>query len=397
MIVAGKTAQRAWGDLHLTSHAHVGRMILSAFEQDLGEAVADLAATAEPFAGADPSIPAMQRALAGDTVAALSATPTGAEVAVILPDAEAPDTTAVPVRYAVAPMEADVAAQVARTTGYLGSLYLNGRLWGGSEPPPGPPTLGEAVLLEVSANRGGTRLPGTESVLQATSPQAGTAPALVALAAPGLPAAPAVGIRFVLVQGLLILFSALAGWIQLARPPNSKTVRPGPWSMVTLALVPALAAALFLVHLTRTFETSATDVTARDLSRGLAVARVRGLTSSPSAVRGLTGFQTTVVRSGEVLESTFPSHPTALAGLPSPPRSFTISGTVDTPEGPSLYVALRRERSAVVIVTTKLPVERVMEFRWRCLVIGLVLLAWLLLAGTWLLVTARAGRRAKTQ
>jgi len=394
LLLAGRSAREAWGDLHLTSHAHVARMTLAALEQDLGEAVDELAAVATPYSGADPSIPAIQRAMAGDTVAGLTPTEGGAELAVMLGDAGAPDTTPVPVRYAVGPLDPSAAIQVGQSTGYRASLYLNGKLWGGTEPPAGPQVLDDALLLEVSASPGGTRIPDSESVLQATSPIAGTPPALVALASPNRPADPAVELRIVLVLGLLILFSALAGWIQLGRRPQSGSRRPGAGSMVTLAMVPALTAALFLVHLTRTFETTATDVTVRDLSRGLAVSGSRGLTSSPEGVQLITGFHATLVRSGEVLRSTFASDPTEVGGLPAPPRSFTISGPVHTPEGPSVYVALRSDEGAVIVATAQLPAARVARFRAECLRIGGGLLVWLLLAGGMLLMTSRRAEPA---
>lgn len=371
-------------------------MVLAALEQDLGAAVTELAAEASPYAGADPSIPAIQRAMAGDTVAGLTSTETGAELAVMLGDPGATDTTPLPVRYAVAPMEPTAATQVSRSTGYRASLYLNGRLWGGTEPPPGPQTLDEALLIELSASRGGIRMPDSDAVLQATAPDAGTRPALVALVAPRRPAAPAVEGRILLVLGLLILFSALAGWIQLARRPTPQTRRPGPWSMVTLAMVPALTATLFLVHLTRTFETTAAEVTAQDLTRGLAVAGAREITASSESVRLITGFHATIVGSGGILGSTFASDPTEVGGLPAPPRSFTISGRVRTPEGPSIYVALRTGRDTVIVATTLLPAARVDAFRTICLRTGIGLLAWLLLAGGLLLLMSRRRESVET-
>ncbi len=381
MLLADRSARDAWDDLHRTSHAHVGRMVLSSLEQDLGNAVSELAAQATPYLGADPSIPSVQRAMAGDTVAGLTPTEAGAELAVMLGDATAPDTTQVPVRYAVQPLAPAAAVQVARSTGYETSLYLNGRLWGGTQPPPGPERLDEALLIELSMSSGGLRLPDSDAVLQADSRQAGTPPALVALASPRRPSGPAVELRILLVLGLLILFSSLAGWIQLARPPTSEGRQPGPGSVVTLALVPALTATLFLVHLTRTFEITTTEVTVQDLTRGLAVAGAREMASSPAGVRLITGFQATLVSSGDVLASTFDSDPVELTGLPAPPPSFTTSGTVSTPDGPSMYVALRRERGSVIVATTPIPAARIARFRRACLEIGGALLTWLLLAG----------------
>lgn len=298
-------------------------------------------------------------------------------------------------RMVLTTMEPTAATQVARSTGYRASLYLNGRLWGGTEPPLGPQTLDETLLMELSASHGGIRLPDSDAVLLATAPQAGTPPALVALVSPRRPAAPAVEGRIVLVLGLLILFSTLAGWIQLARRPSPQTRRPGPWSIVTLAMVPALTAALFLVHLTRTFETTAADVTAQDLTRGLAVAGAREITASPESMRLITGFHATLVGSGGILGSTFASEPTEVGGLPAPPRSFTISGRVRTPEGPSIYVALRTGRDTVVVATTLLPAVRVAAFRTTCVRMGGGLLAWLILAGGLLSLMARRRESAE--
>lgn len=391
MLFAGDSAQTAWADLHHTSHAHVGRMVLASLEQDLGNAVSELAAEALPYAGADPSIPAIQRALAGDTVAGLTQTESGAELAVMLGDMAAPDTVAVPVRYAVAPLEPTAATQAGRATGYHASLYLNGKLWGGTDPS-APETLDEGLLLELSRSPGGIRVPDSDAVLQATSPQPGSPPALAALTSPRRPPAPALELPIVLASALLMLFSGLAAWIQLARPPHPASRRPGPGSVLTLALVPALTATLFLVHLTRTFETVAAEVTVRDLSRGLAVAETRDMASSPADVRLITGFQATLVRSGQVLASTFNGDPTEITNLPAPPRSFASSGTVTTPEGPSLYVALRRDRDSVIVATTPVPAARIAGFRTACRRIGGGLLAWLMMIGGLALLLARGAK-----
>jgi hypothetical protein len=382
MLVTANSASKAWSDLYLTSHTHVGRMVLSAFEEDLASAVSELATEVEPFPDADPSVPAIQRAMTGDTVTGLLRTTEGVELMVTFGDTSL-------VFYGARVIRPTAANQVARASGYEAAMYFNGGFWGGTESFSFPGTLDEAVLLEAASNRGGVRLPGAQAVLQAASPRAGTPAPLAAMAAPRRPPEPSVERRAILVLALLLVFSCLVGWIQLARPPTSENPRrPGPWSIGILALVPALTATLFLVHLTRNFEVAAAEATIRDLTRGLAVAGARGSSESTFAVHSLTGFHSTLVRQGEILETTFASRPTEISGLPAPPPSFTTSGMVATPEGPSLYVALRRGEGTVMIATAPLPAVRVADFRQRCTNIGLALWVWLVLAGALLLLRA---------
>jgi hypothetical protein len=391
MLLAGGAAGRAWDGLAYASQAQVGRMVLASLEQDMGEAVDVLAARATPYADADPGAPAVQRAMEGDTVAGLTRTDTGAELAVVLGTAPSADGTVPGVRYAAGRLEPTAAAQVGRLTGYEAFLYIRGRLWEAGDGTTAPPRLDEPVLLELSRSPGGVRVPDSHAVLRAQSPQPGAVPAVVALVTPRQAPPPPVAARVVAVLGLLTLFALLAGWIQLARPPGSGGHKVGPVSVAALSLVPALTAALFLVHLTRTFEAAATSATVGDLTRGLAVASARGVTVSPEAVRLLTGFHATLVQSGEVLRSTYSSDPAGIERLPAPPASFTGSGQVVTPEGPSAYAALRRAADTVTVVTAPLPVARTAGFRGTCLGLGGALLAWLLLTGLWALLASRPG------
>jgi hypothetical protein len=359
-------------------------MALSALEQELGDAVRRLAGEAEPFPGADGAVPAVARAQAGDTVAALNRTANGIELSVVLGDPAFPDSTPRPVRLGTTVLTPSSASRVARATGYGVSLYVNGRPWGPSD---GLDTLSRNLLLELSRTPGGTALTdGSEGVLMASGSQPGEAPRLVALSRPGTPPPPALELRILLVLGLLLVFSVLAGWIQLARPPDAQTRPPGTASFLTLALVPTLTAVLFLVHLTRTFEEAAADSAVHDLTRGLATAQALGASASASGVRLISGFHATLVDGGEILASTFAGDATPIAALPSPPPSFSTSGTVETPEGPSFYLSLRQRGGPVVVVTTQLPAARLAAAQGAFTRVGLGLLLWLAVAATILLV-----------
>lgn len=393
MLWAGRASRTAWSQLHHTSAAHVGRMALAALEQSLGEQVASMAARAEPFATPDPTVPAVRRAMSGDTVAALNPVSGGAELAVMLGDPAAePDTAGLrPVLYLAEPFSAAALDRVARATGYHIAGYLNGRKW--TDGPGGPDRLADDFLAGLMRAPGGLAVEGTAGVAQAQRVPGGEASAsLVVVAEPARAQGPAVELRIKLVLVLLIFFAVLAGWIQLARPPSAGQPRPGPGPLVTMALVPTLTAALFLVHITRSFEEAVAESTVADLTRGLAVAAALGVEEAPTGTRYVTGFHATVLRDGRIEATTYDGDPHGVAGIPAPPTSFTISGTVDTPEGPSFYVALRRRGGRVVVITTPLPGHDIQAFRRQALGFGGTLAGWLTMLGGLLLLVGRRKR-----
>lgn len=275
---------------------------------------------------------------------------------------------------------------VARSTQYRIALYRDGRFWTGSEPPPGPQT----VPADLPANPGsGEGVPAGEDphrgVFLAAPP--GTAPpSLVALAAPRNSAGPLVEGPVLLVMGLLLLFGALTGWIQLTRRDvHRRSLLLG--GAVGPALVPALAVLVFFIHLDRSFHQAADAAVGRDLARALAVAAAEGAADDPARVRTLTGFHATRVRDGRTEASSLRGALAEVAALPVPPSSFTSSGSVRTAEGPSVYVARRLDDGALLVATAPLPEARVAGFRKTLFLLGLVLAAWWTVAATvaWLL------------
>jgi hypothetical protein len=380
MLLTGRAAEEAAAALRRSADALVARMVLATVEADLDLLAQDLATGALPYPEPDPDLPAVRRALAGDTAVAAYWGAEGAELEVVFADGAESAPAEVTILRSIGRLEPHSASQVARATGYRAAVYLDGRLWGDAPSLEAPPALDEASLAAGSGPEG-TILPVSPAgVLLSRPSQAGESTRLAALVSPGRAAPPAVEFRVAVVLGLLILFSTLAAWIQLAAPQGRP--RRQAWTVVALALVPALTSAQFLVHISRGFEATATQALARDLTRGLAVARVRHSASSMADLRELTGFHATLVQRGGIEETTFESNPMEIEDLPSPPRGFTTSGAVETPEGPSLYVAVRTEPDIVLVATAPLPTARIASLGRHCLEIGAGLFVWLLLVGT---------------
>jgi hypothetical protein len=288
----------------------------------------------------------------------------------------------------LAPEPADAAEAavlgVSRATGYATALYRGGRRWRSTRPPTGPDALDDAVLRDLPRHPEGLPLagPGRRSgVLATLGPSTA---GLAALAEPVRPPPPAVPRRLHLVMGLLLLFAILAGWIQLGRPQGcgSDGRRQSPASVasvVLLALVPLLSAVVFLSHLHTAYQDAVHQGTGQDLARGLSVAVSQDLLASTARVRSVTGFDATRTRDGVIEASTLSGNARALAALPAPPPSFTSSGPVATPDGPSLYTAWGMGGDTVMVLTTPIPVARIRAFDERAGAIAAVLALWMLL------------------
>ncbi|MDP2956526.1 MAG: hypothetical protein Q8N53_08895 [Longimicrobiales bacterium] len=321
-------ADRAWEGLRRDSQARAGRMALAALEHDLGDTV----------------------------------------------------------RAASAPLPSS-AAQVGRATGYRTALYLSGRRWDATDPPPGPPEIDAGLLDALAGSPGGVPFADAEAegMLVSLTAGAGTASAFAVLAAAPRGGRTALPLPLLLVMGLLLAFASLAGWIQLGGDPGVGRPR----SLLLLSLVPTLTALGFLVHADRLYRDAATDANRRDLTRALAVARAREVAQEPAAIRRLTGFHAYRVLEGRVVAASLDGPARAVAALPAPPPSFTSTGTVLTPEGEASYVALRLPEGGFIAATVVPTEERMGAFTrvsaWAAAALG----GWLLLVAA-ILGTRRA-------
>lgn len=300
-------------------------------------------------------------------------------------------------RMALRTFEEDAAAgiapsptQVGRATGYRIALYEGGRRVAATEPPPGPDAL-ERGVLEASASPSGAvlRLPDTgadAAVVSRGRAEGGPGSYAALVVATEPPSAP-LPLPLHLVTGLLLLFSSLAGWIQLAGRSSGSRVA----SLLLLSAIPALAAGVFLIQADRLYRRSERDAERRDLSRALSVARLRGVAGDPAEVHALTGFHAWRVAGGRVAAASLPGPSEAVAALPAPPPSFTSTGRVATPEGEASYVALRLPDGGIAVVSAAGSSERTGRFRLGALQAGIALAAWLVLIGTVAAARRRAG------
>lgn len=384
IILAVAVAGAAWAELDRTSDERVAAMVLVALDQELARSAAEAVGEALPAPDPDPQDPAVRRALAGDTITGYRASAGALEVVVVLAGTDSV------IRTGTAPVQSTFVDRVSRATGYATSLYVRGTRWTGSPGAPGPEQLAQDTLLMLDG--GGLGVYG--GFLSAGPAPAASPPPLAVLVASGQPPQQAVARPVLLVMGLLLLFSALAGWILLARREEAGDAVPRT-SMVLLALVPTLATAGLLSHVDRSYADAAWRAASRDLTRGLAVASALDAVGSPRVVRTLTGFHAARVSRGGVESSTFDVDGTAgLATLPAPPPSFTSAGRVDTPEGPSAYVGLRLREGGFTVVTTPYPTGARTGLRQRLGLVGGLLLLWMLgVAGMILAGPSRAPPR----
>ena len=384
-IAAGThLADTVWRDVRIHSEARAARMSLLTLEHDLGATVSTLTLEAAPAPVTDSSGALEARALAGDTANGLAVGRGGMEVRVALPPVpgDPPGT----VRTAAAPLTTS-AVQVGRTAGFGTALYLSGQRWLATTPPPGPEVLPESVLSAAARTPGGVSMGadgdgGTLVALGGGSPEADAAVAVLAQSSD--PFTSPLPFPLLMVMGLLLLFAALAGWIQLTGG-GGQTTRS---SLVLVSLVPALTAWGFLYHGGRLFHEALDGAERRDLTRALAVARARDLAADPSALHDLSGFHAYRVVDGAVTAASLQGPADGIARLPAPPPSFTSTGGVRTSEGLVSYVALRIPGSGFTVVTSPGSSELGERYDRQGTRLGLALAAWLLVVGL-----ALTGRR----
>ncbi len=368
-------ARSEWAEVLHASDARVAHILVAAFEQDLGGETDSLVANAAPTSGLDTTQATVGRALVGDTVTGLRTSGASPEVFVLAPPADG--DPAASVRFASAPLEGDAPGRIGRATGYALSLYLNGRRWASTEEPAGPETLPAP---------GAPRPAGALAALGGGTFGDAT---IVALARRHDRVPGPVPVPLVLTIALLLLFAALSGWIQISGRPRGAPPRRSR-TMVLLALVPALTAGAFMIQMDWEFDTRLRETSAEDLSRALASASVRGVTASAEEVHRLTGFDATIVRGGEVVQSTLAGPAPAVAALPEPPASLTVTGRVVNQRGPSAYAAHRTDEGAFVVVTAPEASAAQAHLQRRARTIGIALAGWLFWVGV---VYAMRGRR----
>lgn len=268
-------------------------------------------------------------------------------------------------RMALRALEADLAqglppstAQVGRATGYRTALLRDDAVAVATDPAPPPAGVDGSVLVPGPGGAGG-------------------APAYAVLVAPAEPVGPPLSPPLLLVTGLLFLFASLAGWILLSGHPGERRLLP----VALLSALPVVTAWGFLVHVERRFAEAADQAERRDLTRALAVSRLRGAAGDPGEVHRLTGFAAWRVEDGAVAEASMDGSADAVAALRAPPPSFTSTGIVRTPAGDAPYVALRLPDGGFTVAAAVPAPEHSARFSRNAAWAAVALAAWLLLAG----------------
>jgi len=267
--------------------------------------------------------------------------------------------------------------EVGRATGHPTALYVEGRREVATEPPPGPEVLEAELLDALASSPEGIPWTDAEHEGMLVAPRAGSVGErrLAVLVAAPRARSTAIPMPQLLVSALLLVFASLAGWIQLAGHPRGGR----PASFLLVAMVPVLTAWVSLIQADRLYREAVADTERMDLTRAMAVARVRGVTSQPALVHGMTGFHAYRVDERKVLDASLPGDAPAVASLPPPPSSFTTAGMVRTPEGDASYVALRLPEGGFAVAVSPLPAELTARYGRVAAWLGGGFAAWLAL------------------
>jgi hypothetical protein len=376
LTVAAGLSLAGWGwvSLRHASETRTARAALVALEQDIATTVVTLVQEAQPRPDVEVEEALLGRALAGDTADVLAGVGADAQIHVARPPEEGdPPGT---VRWAAAPLPHS-AIQAAGTAGYRGALYVGGRQSMATTPAPGPENLDRGIQAILGRTPAGVPLDemDTQGVIVPLVGVEGSPPPVAVLISSPSPGAVPLPIPLLLVMALLLLFACLAGWIQL----TGESPATGGGSFALLALVPALTAWGFLVHGERLFSEAVTESDGRDLSRAVAIARLRGVLSDPGAVYALSGFHGYRVAGGRVEAASLEGAAPAIAALPAPPGSFAAAGRVVSPEGRVAYVALRVPGGAFSVTTAPPSQDLLDAYRARARRLALFLAGWLTL------------------
>jgi len=324
-----RVADDVWEQLTHMSAAHIARVALGTLERDLGAAVDSLLGSADALPNPDTTITAIRAAMAGDTVSALEPTASGVEVMVLFPDAQGL------IRCANGVLVPGAATLVGRITEARVGLYLNGRLWNATDPPPSVDVIDRETLLAASRTPGGAMSEAGSVV--AMDPRRGLPTAISAPVQADNQGEQAIPLAIRLVIGMLLLFSALAAWILFAKRSGSeRDLAPSRAALALLACVPLFTLLGLLVHVQRTFDVAAREHVSRDLAQTLTVIGTLGIEGSPSGARALSGFHAVRIQEGVVTASTLAGNAGTLGVVPAspihlrPPELWRLAPTART-------------------------------------------------------------------
>jgi len=386
MAVALFVAQGAWEGLAVESGRRTARLAIGSLGQDLGTTVDELMVTAEPLPDIDTTLAAVRAALAGDTVTGLDRGESPLDVFVLFPDTASPTG----LRFGRSALRPSALESVADPMEARIAFYADEEPWSATEPPPNTPDVDRAMLLGAAAEARGIAVGA--GALVALDPQPGSVPRISALAITADADRPALSGPVRIVLGLVLLFSALAGWILLVEgKAGPRSPRRSRTALVSLSLVPALATVALLVQVDRSFMETAMSDLSRDLTRTVSVVERWGIIGAPASIHDVSGLHAVKIQGGETSSMSLPREEAALLDLPAPPPSFTTSGVVEISSGPHLYVARRVDRTGTVLVLAATPEEDIQGVRTRMIAIGVVLLTWLAIVSG--VVLARRVRR----
>jgi hypothetical protein len=336
-----------------------------------------LLAAASPVSRWDETNPAVQAALAGDTVLTLEQGEEDLEARVYLWKARGSIGTAgigvgQPVVWALE-----------RDAGYESAIYLRGARAVGSDIDFGPDSLAPRTVRAMATPLPdqSVQVPGALGALVPLRTGAGGTTGSVALLAhPSTPradhfAAGALPLALIVAAGLILLRMAAVS------PGSRRRDEDGGRTEFIVTSIPLLLSMAFVVLVVVHFRSDLEGYTTDFLARELAVAARMGPDLSAEDLARVTGADATILRSGQVESSSLPPG-LVLSRLPAEiPGEFrgTIWGRVSVPGDDVLLSAREREDGSALVLSEVHPRAALLQFTGRMGGLGILLLLLLLL------------------
>jgi hypothetical protein len=308
--------------------------------QALGQSQGDFADRAPVVPVTPPYDPAVQRALAGDTVAGLASTDTSLELTVVVADSAG---TVRMIRESFHPPLLDVFPTLTN----LGlSIYLRGRRSATTDPPLGPVTLAKTTLARIAATGSALRYAeeGARGVFVSVQSRPGSEPELVLLAGEaGVGSTRGRWLLTLLPILVIVLFLAVTAAWTMVRSSSDAALGTSLAQSALVALIPVLAGSAILVAIDRGFQTEVVDSGTRELAGATLLVRQLELPLTPDLVKMATGFGSAIVGPDGLEEATTATNEVigALSSLKLPPPNWMSSGAVATDLGPAFYEITR--------------------------------------------------------
>ena len=376
-VILATAAGAVWwtveSDRLVTEHyEELSRQAVQLLVRDLAQGREAFAERARSVELPDPAPPAVERALAGDTVSGLASSDQSLELTVVVADE---DGTVRMIREPFVPPSLEALPAVA---GQSMAIYLAGLRVATTDPAIGPAELDRTILTSLIGEESTLEWEtgGERGIFRPVQPRPGAEPDLVLLVGTAEASMRLEWLLIVVPVTLIILALVITAAWSIAGSESRED--DGDSRVVQTALIvciPVLAGLAVLVSLDRGFRNEVMDSGRGRLTEAAALIQELRLGTDPRNLADIFGFEVAVMEAGRVVEATNGAEPLRdqLADVTLPPPNWLASGTVPGSMPPVPYEAFRlRGPRGVVLFRTDLD-EKVTRLRGVLLRIGVVM------------------------